>query len=119
MKKYSKTRKQARQLRHARITRKLKLNGNELPRLVVTKTNANITAQIFDDTKGITLVSSSTIQLKLKSGNIEACKQVGADIAKKALAKKIKKVSFDRGGSKYHGRVKALANAAREAGLQF
>ncbi len=119
MKKYSKTRKQARQLRHQRITRKLKLQGNELPRLVVTKTNANITAQIFDDAKGVTLVSSSTLQLKLKSGNIDACKKVGADIAKKALAKKIKKVSFDRGGSKYHGRVQALADAAREAGLQF
>lgn len=119
MKKFTKTRKEARVLRHERITRKLKLHGNELPRLVITKTNANITAQIFDDAKGITLVSSSTIQLKLKSGNIAACKKVGEDIANKALAKKIKKVSFDRGGSKYHGRVQALADAAREAGLQF
>lgn len=119
MKKYSKTRKQARQLRHERITRKLKLNGNELPRLVVTKTNANIIAQIFDDAKGVTLASSSSVQLKLKSGNVEACKKVGEDIAKKALAKNIKKVSFDRGGSKYHGRVQALADAARKAGLKF
>ncbi|MBQ0045540.1 MAG: 50S ribosomal protein L18 [Mycoplasma sp.] len=119
MKKYSKTRKQARQLRHDRITRKLKLNGNELPRLIVTKTNANITAQIFDDAKGITLVSSSSVQLKLKSGNVKACQQVGEDVAKKALAKNIKKVSFDRGGSKYHGRVQALADAARKAGLKF
>lgn len=119
MKKYSKTRKEARVLRHNRITRKLKLNGNELPRLVVTKTNANITAQIFDDAKGITLVSSSSVQLKLKSGNVKACQQVGEDIAKKALAKNIKKVSFDRGGSKYHGRVQALADAARKAGLKF
>ncbi|XQP55719.1 MAG: 50S ribosomal protein L18 [Mycoplasmoidaceae bacterium] len=119
MKKYSKTRKEARTLRHNRITRKLKLQGNELPRLVVTKTNANITAQIFDDAKGVTLVSSSSVQLKLKSGNVEACKKVGQDVAKKALAKNIKKVAFDRGGSKYHGRIEALADAAREAGLQF
>lgn len=119
MKKYSKTRKEARKLRHDRITRKLKLNGNELPRLIVTKTNANITAQIFDDAKGVTLVSSSSLQLKLKSGNVKACQQVGQDIAKKALAKNIKKVSFDRGGSKYHGRVQALADAAREVGLKF
>ncbi|MCQ2748068.1 MAG: 50S ribosomal protein L18 [Mycoplasmoidaceae bacterium] len=119
MKKYSKTRKAARTLRHGRITRKLKLNGNELPRLVVTKTNANIIAQIFDDAKGVTLVSSSSIQLKLKSGNVKACEKVGEDIAKKALAKNIKKVSFDRGGSKYHGRVQALADAARKAGLEF
>lgn len=119
MKKYSKTRREARQLRHERITRKLKLNGNELPRLVITKTNANIIAQIVDDAKGITLVSSSSTQLKLKSGNVEACKKVGADVAKKALEKKIKKVTFDRGGSKYHGRIKALADAAREAGLKF
>ncbi len=119
MKKYSKSRKQARVLRHERITRKLKLNGNELPRLVVTKSNAHIIAQVFDDAKGITLVSSSSKQLKLKSGNVEACKKVGADIAKKALDKGIKKVSFDRGGSKYHGRVQALADAARETGLKF
>lgn len=119
MKKYSKTRKDARKLRHTRITRKLKLNGNELPRLVVTKTNANITAQIFDDATGKTIVSSSSLQLKLKSGNVKACEKVGEDIAKKALAKNIKKVAFDRGGSKYHGRVQALADAARKAGLKF
>ena len=119
MKKYSKTRKQARVLRHKRITRKLKLNGNELPRLVITKSNANIIAQVFDDAKGITLCSSSSKQLKLKNGNVESCKKVGQDIAKKALAKNIKKVAFDRGGSKYHGRIQALADAAREAGLKF
>lgn len=119
MKKFSKTRKDARELRHTRITRKLKIHGNELPRLVVTKTNSNIIAQIFDDAKGVTLVSSSSLQLKLKSGNVEACKKVGEDIAKKALAKDIKKVAFDRGGSKYHGRVQALADAARKAGLKF
>jgi len=119
MKKFTKTRKESREIRHSRITRKFKINGNELPRLVVTKTNANIIAQIFDDAKGVTLVSSSSLQLKLKSGNVEACKKVGADLAKKAIAKGIKKVCFDRGGNKYHGRVAALADAARENGLVF
>ena len=119
MKKFTRTRQDAKKIRHARITRKFKATGSELPRLVVTKTNANIVAQIFDDVKGVTLVSSSSLQLKLKSGNVEACKKVGEDLAKKALAKNIKKVSFDRGGSKYHGRIEALANAAREAGLKF
>jgi len=119
MKKFTKTRKDSRVIRHKRITRKLKINGNELPRLVVTKTNAHIIAQIFDDAKGVTLVSSSSIQLKLKNGNVEACKKVGEDLAKKAIAKGIKKVTFDRGGNKYHGRVAALADAARENGLVF
>ena len=119
MKKFNKTRTEARTIRHTRISNKLKKLGNELPRLIVTKSNAHITAQIFDDAKGITLVSSSSKQLKLKSGNVEACKQVGADIAKKALAKKIKKVAFDRGGNQYHGRVAALADAARKEGLVF
>lgn len=119
MKKFNKTRKEARVIRHARLTKKLHQLGNELPRLVITKTNANMFAQIIDDATGKTLVSSNTIQLKLKSGNIEACKKVGADIAKKALAAKIEKVVFDRGGNKYHGRVSALADAAREAGLKF
>jgi len=119
MKKFTKTRQQAKKIRHTRISRKFKSFQSELPRLIVTKTNANITAQIFDDIKGVTLVSSSSLQLKLKSGNIEACKKVGADIAKKAIAKGIKAVSFDRGGSQYHGRIQALAEAAREAGLKF
>lgn len=119
MKKFNKTRKEARVIRHKRITNKLKQLGSELPRLVVTKTNAHIVAQIVDDAKGITLVSSSSRQLKLKNGNVESCKKVGADLAKKALAKKIKKVTFDRGGNKYHGRVAALADAARKEGLVF
>jgi len=119
MKKFTKTRQQAKKIRHTRISRKFKSFQSELPRLIVTKTNANIIAQIFDDIKGVTVVSSSSLQLKLKSGNIEACKKVGADVAKKAIAKGIKEVSFDRGGSQYHGRVQALADAAREAGLKF
>ena len=119
MKKFTRTRQESKNIRHKRISNKFKKSGSLLPRLIVTKTNANIIAQIFDDVKGVTLVSSSSMQLKLKSGNIEAAKKVGADVAKKALDKGIKKVSFDRGGSKYHGRIQALADAAREAGLKF
>ena len=105
--------------RHARV--RAKISGTaEAPRLCVYRSNKNIEAQIIDDTKGVTLVSSSSMALKLENGsNIDAAKLVGEDIAKKALAKKIKKVVFDRSGYIYHGRVKALAEAAREAGLEF
>ena len=105
--------------RHARV--RAKLSGtSEAPRLCVYRSNKNIEAQIIDDTKGVTLVSSSSMALKLENGsNVEAAAKVGKDIAEKALAKKIKKVVFDRSGYIYHGRVKALAEAAREAGLDF
>ena len=105
--------------RHARV--RAKISGtSEAPRLCVYRSNKNIEAQIIDDTKGVTLVSSSSMTLKLENGsNVEAAKTVGKDIAEKALAKKIKKVVFDRSGYIYHGRVKALAEAAREAGLDF
>jgi len=105
--------------RHARV--RAKLSGTkEAPRLCVYRSNKNIEAQIIDDVKGVTLVSSSSMALKLENGsNIEAAAKVGKDIAEKALAKKIKKVVFDRSGYIYHGRVKALAEAAREAGLNF
>ena len=105
--------------RHARV--RAKLSGTtEAPRLCVYRSNKNIEAQIIDDTKGVTLVSSSSMVLKLDNGsNIEAAGKVGKDIAEKALAKNIKKVVFDRSGYIYHGRVKALAEAAREAGLDF
>ncbi|MCR5505768.1 MAG: 50S ribosomal protein L18 [Bacilli bacterium] len=105
--------------RHARV--RAKVSGtSEAPRLCVYRSNKNIEAQIIDDTKGMTLVASSSTALKLENGsNIEAAAQVGKDIAEKALAKKIKKVVFDRSGYIYHGRVKALAEAAREAGLDF
>ena len=105
--------------RHARVRRKISGTA-ECPRLCLYRSNKNIEAQIIDDTKGMTLVSSSSLVLKLENGsNIEAAKKVGADIAKKALAAKIEKVVFDRSGYIYHGRVKALAEAAREAGLKF
>jgi len=119
MKRINFDRKAKKQLRHQRITNKLNKFENDKPRLVVTKSNNNIYAQIIDDAQSKTLVSSSTIQLKLKGINVENAKKVGADIAKKALAKKIEVVVFDRGGSLYHGRIAALADAARENGLKF
>ena len=105
--------------RHIRV--RAKISGTaEAPRLCVYRSNKNIEAQLIDDVKGVTLVSSSSMSLKLENGsNIEAAKLVGKDIATKAVAKKIKKVVFDRSGYIYHGRVKALAEAAREAGLEF
>ncbi len=105
--------------RHARVRNKISGTA-ETPRLCVYRSNKNIEAQIIDDVKGVTLVSSSSMALKLDNGsNVKAAAAVGKDIATKAVAKKIKKVVFDRSGYIYHGRVKALAEAAREAGLEF
>lgn len=117
---YSKLDKnKTRQRRHERIRNKI--SGTETcPRLNVFRSNGNIYAQIIDDSKGNTLVSCSSIELKLANGgNVEAAKQVGTKIAELALAKNIENVVFDRGGYIYHGRVQALAEAAREAGLKF
>ena len=96
----------------------------ERPRLCVFRSNKNISVQIIDDVNGVTLASASTIDKELKSeiaygGNKEAAKAVGEAIAKRALAKGIEEVTFDRGGFLYHGRVKELADGAREAGLKF
>lgn len=109
----------ARVRRHARV--RAKISGTaETPRLCLYRSNKNIEAQIIDDAKGVTLVASSSTSLRLANGsNIEAAAAVGKDIAEKALAKKINNVVFDRSGYVYHGRVKALAEAAREAGLKF
>ena len=105
--------------RHARVRNKISGTA-ATPRLCVYRSNKNIEAQLIDDVKGVTLVSSSSMALKLENGsNVEAAAAVGKDIATKAVAKKIKKVVFDRSGYIYHGRVKALAEAAREAGLEF
>ena len=104
--------------RHRKIRQNL--SGTETaPRLCVFRSNSAIYAQIIDDTKGITLVSSSSLELKIKNNNLEAAAAVGKDIAEKAKKAKIKTVVFDRGGYIYHGRVKALAEAARENGLEF
>lgn len=106
-----------RQLRHARIRKTLSGTAAR-PRLSIYRSNTGIYAQVIDDTKGVTLAASSSKVLKIGK-TIEAAKQVGTDIAKKALEQGIKAVVFDRAGYLYHGRIKALADAAREAGLQF
>ncbi len=105
--------------RHARV--RTKISGTpECPRLNVFRSNSHIHAQIIDDVNGKTLVAVSSVSLKLANGgNIDAAKQVGAKIAELAVAAQIEKVVFDRGGYLYHGRVQALADAAREAGLKF
>ena len=105
--------------KHARV--RAKVSGTaSCPRLCVFRSNKHIEAQIIDDVKKATLVSASSVQMKLENGsNIEAAKKVGAEIARKAKEAKIKAVVFDRGGYVYHGRVAALADAAREGGLKF
>lgn len=113
-------RKMERERRHKRV--RTKISGTaECPRLCVYRSNSNLYAQIIDDVKGITLVSASTLDkdIKTKKSNKEAAKEVGASIAKKAIEKNIKSVVYDRGGYIYHGVVKELAEAAREAGLEF
>ncbi len=115
------SRNDARLKRHLRIRKNI-VGTSEIPRLNVYRSNSNIYAQIVDDSKGVTLVSASSIdkELKLANGsNVEAAKQVGELLAKRALDKKIKKVVFDRGGFLFHGRVKALADAAKATGLSF
>lgn len=113
----------ARQKRHSRL--RYKLQGTaERPRLNVFRSLNNIYAQVIDDASGVTLVSASTLDKDVKGqighgGNKESAKKVGELIAKRALDKGIKKVVFDRGGYIYHGRILELANAAREAGLEF
>ena len=117
---YSKQDKnKSRQRRHERIRNKV-VGTAACPRLSVFRSNANIHTQVIDDEKGVTLVSCSSVELKLANGgNVEAATTVGTEIAKRALAKGIENVVFDRGGYVYHGRVKAVAEAAREAGLKF
>ena len=108
-----------RQRIHDRIRRKLAGTG-ERPRLNVYRSLNHIYAQVIDDQKGETLVSASTLSLKLKTGgNVAAAKEIGKTVAELAVKQGIKKVVFDRGGFLYHGRIKALADAAREAGLEF
>ena len=106
--------------RHIRVRRKIS-GTPECPRLCVYRSNNNLFAQIIDDVAGNTLVSASTLdkEVKTKHSNKEAAKELGTLIAKRAADKKIKTVVFDRGGYIYHGVVKELAEAAREAGLVF
>lgn len=115
------SRKETRRKRQLRIRKNI-IGTAVIPRLNVFRSNTQIYAQIIDDSKGITLVSASSQdkELNLQNGsNVEAAKAVGDLIAKRALEKDIKAVVFDRGGFLFHGRVKALADAAREAGLKF
>ena len=108
-----------RKKRHERVREKISGTA-ECPRLNVFRSNTNIFVQLIDDVKGVTLASSSSVELKLKNGgNVEGARLVGKDIAEKAKKLKIKNVVFDRGGYLYHGRVAALADAARENGLEF
>lgn len=116
-------RKAIRRKKHLSVRKKI-MGTAERPRLNVYRSVHHIYAQVIDDTKGITLVAASSLDTALKGevtygGNIEAAKAVGNLIAQKALEKGIKQVVFDRGGNIYHGRVAALANSAREGGLEF
>ncbi|MDO4987940.1 MAG: 50S ribosomal protein L18 [Synergistes sp.] len=118
----NRSRNEMRELRHRRLRRHL-AGTAERPRLSVVGSLKHIFAQVIDDEKGVTLVSASTVQDKFDglkgTGNQEAAKAVGKLIAERAIANGIKEVVFDRGGHVYHGRIKVLAEAAREAGLQF
>lgn len=115
----NKEKREARIRRHVRVRKNIS-GTSEVPRLNVFRSNKAIYAQVIDDSKGVTLVSSSSLELKLQNGgNIEAAQKVGKDIAEKCKKAKINKVVFDRGGFLYHGRVAALAESAREAGLEF
>ncbi len=112
--------KEVRSRIHQRIRRKLRGTA-ERPRLAVFRSVAHIYAQVIDDAAGATLVSASSVDKggKTNGGNIAAAKAIGKLVAERAKEKGINKVVFDRGGYQYHGRVKALADAAREAGLEF
>lgn len=115
------TRNSGRKKRHGRIRNTLS-GTEERPRLNVYRSNKNISAQLINDLTGETVASASTVDKELNldsTGNVEAAKQVGELIAKRAQDKGYKSVVFDRGGYLYHGRVKALADSAREAGLEF
>lgn len=113
----------ARKRRHVRVRRKV-VGTTERPRLNIFRSNQHIYAQLIDDTNGVTLVSASTVDPELKEqvehgGNVGAAQKVGELVAKRAIEKGYKSVVFDRGGYLYHGRIQALADAAREAGLEF
>ena len=118
-----KTKEEIRAKRHARVRKNI-FGTPERPRLCVFRSNKNISCQIIDDVNGVALAAASSLDKELKAevaygGNKEAAKKVGEAIAKKAAEKGISEVAFDRGGFIYHGRVKELAEGAREGGLKF
>jgi large subunit ribosomal protein L18 len=113
----------ARKRRHIRVRRKLE-GTQQRPRLNVFRSSNHIYAQVIDDSQGVTIVSASTLDPEIRAaighgGNIESAQKVGELVAKRAIEKGIKSVVFDRGGYLYHGRIQALADSAREAGLEF
>ena len=118
----AKQRHHSRLRRHRRVRKKVS-GTPERPRLAVHRSNKHITAQVIDDTAGHTLASASTVESSMVSGggtgNVEAAKAVGTAIAERAKAAGVSAVIFDRGGYQYHGRVAAVADAAREAGLEL
>lgn len=106
--------------RAQRVRRRLKKHANGRPRLSVNRSDKNISAQVIDDVRGVTVASASTLQDKDgKGGTVDAATRIGKLIAERASKAGVTDVVFDRGGYLYHGRVKALADAAREAGLKF
>ena len=113
-------RNEVRKIRHERVRKKIS-GTPERPRLCVFRSNKHIYAQVIDDVAGNTLVSASSVEKGFEGngGNCEAAKKIGAAVAERALQKGIEEVVFDRGGYIYHGRVKALAEGAREGGLKF
>ena len=112
------TKKESRHRIHLRIRSKIK-GTTERPRLSVFRSNKSIYCQLIDDTKGLTVAAASSHNLDSKSAGVEQAVAVGRLVAERALAAGVKNVVFDRGGYLYHGRVKALADGAREGGLQF
>lgn len=110
------------QKRRLRVRNKLRKTANGRPRLSVHRSNKNISVQLIDDVNGVTLASASTMEKDLGvvgKNNVEAATKVGAAIAERAKAKGVEECYFDRGGFLFHGKVKALADAAREGGLKF
>jgi large subunit ribosomal protein L18 len=107
--------------RHRRVRKKV-VGSTERPRLAVFRSNRHIVAQVIDDSAGRTIAAASTVEPQLAggaTGNVEAAKQVGRLVGERAVAAGVSSVVFDRGSSRYHGRVAALADAARAAGLEF
>ena len=110
------------QKRRLRVRNKLRAIANGRPRLSVHRSSKNISVQLIDDANGVTLASASTLEKDLGvvgKNNVEAAAKIGAAIAERAKAKGVEEVVFDRGGFLFHGKIKALADAAREAGLRF
>ncbi|RMD49247.1 MAG: 50S ribosomal protein L18 [Alphaproteobacteria bacterium] len=108
--------------RRLRVRNKLRRTANGRPRLSVHRSNKNLYAQIIDDTRGVTLAAASTLEKDLGlvgRNNVEAARKLGAVLAERALKAGVSECTFDRGGFLYHGRIKALADAAREGGLKF